>query len=84
MHGPNCVYARAHRWNDHQSPSPLTDINPGFVAVQVFQWVTHGASDGFLRQFTATATVPRPYCVYACAFVCMVVVVREMNTCPVH
>lgn len=51
--------------------SLLMDIYSGFGELRVFQWVTHGASDRCLYQFTATATtaVPSPLpqmCVFEC------------------
>lgn len=61
----------------HQPQSLLMDIYSGFGELYVFQSVTHGASDGCLYQFTATATaaalVPHPKCVC-----------ETMNKCPVH
>lgn len=53
--------------------SLLMNIYFGFGELCFFQWVTHGASDGCLYQFTATTTaaapVPHPKCVseFVCA-----------------
>lgn len=69
--------------SSHQPQSLLMDIYSGFGVLYIFQRVTHGASDGCLYQFTATATaaalVPHPngVCYCMCVF-------ESMNKCPVH